>query len=561
MYLRLILLHLATSMAFLFWTACNTEKTELPGVETMEVTEIGVYTAKSGGKIDSDRGGTITERGLIWARNPDFNIENFEGQQVTGAGAGVFYVQITGLAPGTNYYVKAYAINEVGTAYGEAVEFVTLATAASVETADISGITSESAVGGGEVHHDGGADVIARGVVWGTSPNPQLSSGSIDFSTDGTGLGSFASQISGLSPGTSYYVRAYATNITGTVYGAQKSFRSAAVLPVVEMTGVDNITHASASLNGLVSYDGGDAITDRGFVYSTQPDPDMSASSVSAGSGGGEYSSSIGGLEASTTYYVRPYATNSIGTSLGEQDTFETDSEPINDGDPCPDIPTVTDTRDNQVYNTVYIGGQCWLKEPMRWLPEVHHPHDGSNTEPRYYVNNYFGTDLNEALATNNYINYGALYNHPAATEACPPGWHLSSDSEWAMLIDYLVNNYEEVQTSNVSNALKSRRQVNSPLGAPWATEEHPRWNAHEVQYGLDLVGFAAYPTGMRMIPPPGLPDLYFSLPGSSTYLWTSTPSPSFVWTRTLSSGSGMIGRSDLYREYGFAVRCVRSAQ
>ena len=159
------------------------------------------------------------------------------------------------------------------------------------------------------------------------------------------------------------------------------------------------------------------------------------------------------------------------------------------------------------------------------------------------------------------YHQYGALYNLPAAMDACPPGWHLSSDPEWVALINYVAANYDEVNENTVANALKSRRQVNSPLGAPWATEEHPRWDEHAVQYGLDLVGFNAEPGGMRTIPPPGLPDLYFSDYGRSGRFWTSTTTGTYYYMRMFFNGTSVVGRNDLYSEYGASVRCVRDAK
>ena len=92
-----------------------------------------------------------------------------------------------------------------------------------VTTASIGGITESGAVSGGNVTSDGGSPVTERGVCWGTSQNPTTDS---DKTIDGSGSGSFTSTISGLSPNTPYYVRAYATNSIGTAYGAQETFTS-----------------------------------------------------------------------------------------------------------------------------------------------------------------------------------------------------------------------------------------------------------------------------------------------------------------------------------------------
>ena len=88
-----------------------------------------------------------------------------------------------------------------------------------------------------------------------------------------------------------------------------------------------------------------------------------------------------------------------------------------------------TDPRDGYTYKTIKIGNQIWLAENLRYLPKI-----GNG----YYVYNYHGKNVNEAKETQNYMNYGVLYNMAAAQEACPVGWHIPSDVEWKELEHYL---------------------------------------------------------------------------------------------------------------------------
>jgi hypothetical protein len=90
-----------------------------------------------------------------------------------------------------------------------------------ITTNNITSVSANSAVSGGNVIYDGGVTVTASGLVYGTSPNPTLSN---SVSTIGSGLGTFSGTISGLSSNTTYYVRAYATNSAGTTYGNQQTF-------------------------------------------------------------------------------------------------------------------------------------------------------------------------------------------------------------------------------------------------------------------------------------------------------------------------------------------------
>ena len=91
----------------------------------------------------------------------------------------------------------------------------------SLTTTAISAITATTATSGGNVISIGGSNVTARGVCWSTSPNPTIANSK---TTDGSGLGSFTSNIGSLTSNTTYYVRAYATNTSGTSYGNETTF-------------------------------------------------------------------------------------------------------------------------------------------------------------------------------------------------------------------------------------------------------------------------------------------------------------------------------------------------
>jgi len=140
---------------------------------------------------------------------------------------------LTNLSPGTTYHFRVKGVNAAGTGYGEDRTFTTEAVLIpTVTTQSISSITQNSAQGGGNVTFDGGAEVTARGVCWGTSTNPTIADSK---TVEGVGTGTFTSNISGLSPGTGYHVRAYATNSAGTGYGDNVSFTTSEAAPIVEI--------------------------------------------------------------------------------------------------------------------------------------------------------------------------------------------------------------------------------------------------------------------------------------------------------------------------------------
>lgn len=193
-------------------------------VTTNDPMEVTQTHAICGGFVISDGGSEVTERGVCWAitTNPTTNDSHLN----SGTGTGEFSINITGLIANTTYHVRAYAVNSKGTAYGDDVTFETLDyTVPTVITGEVTCTTNTTATCGGEVSSNGGLVVTARGVCWSkTNQNPTISD---NHTTDGTGTGDFTSNITGITPNTTYYVRAYATNDKGTGYGEMRLLSSA----------------------------------------------------------------------------------------------------------------------------------------------------------------------------------------------------------------------------------------------------------------------------------------------------------------------------------------------
>jgi hypothetical protein len=185
-------------------------------------------SALSGGSVISDGGTTVTARGICWntSTNPTILLTT---KTSDGTGTGTFTSNITGLAPGVTYYVRAYATNSAGTTYGAEISFTTSTSLPFIAaTTAVSSITTTTATSGGTITADGGTPVTARGVCWSTSTNPTTALST--KTTNGTGTGAFSSNLTGLSHNTTYYVRAYATNINGTAYGSEVSFNTPPVV-------------------------------------------------------------------------------------------------------------------------------------------------------------------------------------------------------------------------------------------------------------------------------------------------------------------------------------------
>ena len=296
----------------------------LPEVTTTQPTNVASTAFTCGGNVVAMNSATLSARGVCW--NTTGNPTVADSHTTQSGGLGNFTSSVTGLDCSTTYYVRAYATNSVGTAYGEEYSVSTTDSLPIVELlaaqVNATSITAQS-----EVLTENCAAVTARGVCWSTSQNPTVSD---SHTTDGTGTGGFTSSITGLIPNTTYYMRAYATNGVGTNYGQQHTYRTMDTLPVVTTTEPSNITATTFTCGGDVIATNCDDLTARGVCWNTTGAPTTADSHTTQSGGLGNFTSSVTGLDCSTTYYVRAYATNSVGTAYGEEYSVSTtDSLPI----------------------------------------------------------------------------------------------------------------------------------------------------------------------------------------------------------------------------------------
>ena len=325
------------------------------------------------------------------------------------------------------------------------------------------------------------------------------------------------------------YYRAFATNSSGTGYGTALSFMTRDFS--ITTTAVSGITYLGAVSGGNVTADGGASVTARGVAYGTAPNPTTANSTTSNGTGTGVFTSTLSGLTASTLYYVRAYATNSLGTVYGNQVSFTTQPFPCGTG--------LLSDADNNTYNTVQIGTQCWTRSNLK----VSKYRNGDNIPTGLSNSAWQGTTSGAyAIYNNEPVNdglYGKLYNHYAVTDSrglCPTGWHVPSDEEWTTLENFLGG------SSVAGGKLKSTAMQPTPGG----------WNSPNTG-ATNSSGFTALPGGLRFN------DGVFYYLTDDGYWWSSSvSSASTAWYRNLLFYNSFIYRNLYSRTYGFSVRCCR---
>ena len=302
--------------------ATNTAAATLPVLTTTAISNIAKFSASSGATILDNGTSSISAKGVCWSTSANPTTSNSKTND--GTGNATFSSSITSLSVNTTYYVRAYATSATGTGYGNQLTFTTLPPeVATFATTTSSAITGYSATISSNITSNNGANVTERGICYSTSIGPTTSNSKL---TNGTGTGIYDISITGLLASTTYYVRSYAINSAGTGYGDEISFTTGArSLPTLTTTTASAIAGTTATSGGNVTSSGNDVLTERGVCWNTIINPTTANSKLINGSATtGTFTSAITGLTANTTYYVRAYATNSVGTEYGNEVSFTT---------------------------------------------------------------------------------------------------------------------------------------------------------------------------------------------------------------------------------------------
>jgi uncharacterized protein (TIGR02145 family) len=252
--------------------------------------------------------------------------------------------------------------------------------------------------------------------------------------------------------------------------------------PTVSTAAVSAITQTTARCGGDVTSNGGAAVTARGVCWGTSTNPTTADDTTSNGTGTGSFTSLLTGLSSNTPYYVRAYATNNAGTSYGSNLAFSTSQA----------SGTVTDI-DGNVYETIQIGTQWWIKENLRTthfrngdpIPLVTDDTAWAGLSTPAYCE--YGND------PANVTDYGRLYNWYAVADSryiAPQGWHVATDEEWKQLEMYLGMSQSEANLTGIRGTVEGGKLKEAGT-VHWQSPNTGATNES---------GFTALPGGYRFI-------------------------------------------------------------
>lgn len=391
-------------------------------------------------------------------------------------------------------------------------------------------VSMTTAVCNASVIFMGGKSTITEiGFCWSSLHTPTTKDSLITVNLDSIyngPYGNLTASLSLLKANRMYTVRAFYKDNIGSIYGPSKSFTTLPEIPIVSTSFVFDFTCNSAISGGNVISEGNTIVSERGIYISSSSSPELNGTKFSMGSGPGLFSTNLKGLNQNTTYYVKAYASNSIGTGYGLQYSFNTGKDTS--------LPRISDI-DGNIYHYIIIGTQIWMVENLKTtkyndginIPLVSDKTNWANLNTPGFC--WYDNNDSEYKAA-----YGALYNWYSINTGmlCPVGWHVPTEAEWTMLKSVAVERLKEFGTAH------------------WI---YPNAEA------TNETGFTALPGSMR------INDGTFNNGnygiGKAGSWWTSSESSfTFAWSKQIGAYNvGTVGDGVSPKNSGYSVRCIKN--
>ena len=394
-----------------------------PDLQTSAVTNITSLQATTGGEFLNQYGGEVQAKGVCYSIGSTPTITDMCTDEGTGFEA--YATTLTDLEPATNYQIRAYAINENGTVYGDTKSFITNDGRPTVSLAVQSSQAFQISVQGNIQNELENFPVLVYGVCYSEMPEPDLSDACVI--ADGSSS-SFSFVISDLSHNTEYHMAAFATNEVGTGLSESTVGTTKDGIPTLSVASSSGITARSVNLAGSVTNDGGAALSEKGVCLNTVQNPTVNSRCSSEPGSTGSFTATFEDLEPGTTYYTRTYAINQTGTYYGEQADFSTlpGTPALSTGQPV----VLSDTR-VQLSGSVLNEGESIVTERGFVLTTSGNPTLGDDKIEAIGTGNSFASEVSSLIPSTNYnvrayaINsYGVGYGEMESFRTNdPPTW------------------------------------------------------------------------------------------------------------------------------------------
>lgn len=510
-------------IAIIFIHGCKKEEeVTLPQIKTAEVTEIGTNNVTTGGILVSDGNAVITAHGICWGDldKPSLAANVIPDTVVTGEGP--FVCRISNLLPGYVYYVRAFATNSAGTAYGETLSFTTAVSAPEISSKlNAAQITTSGAVLSGFINSMSLTTEVF--FEYGLSLNYENSVPAIQNPLIQRGSCVVSAELNNILPGSVYHFRIKAINQIGTSYSSDQTFTTTGWLPEVTNTSLTKITMNSVVIhtkidprlvetNVFIEYG---TTSQYGSVFTALVIPPVDVNQVDI---------RVGNLLSDTRYFFRVRAVNKVGTTYSSELSCTTFS--------------VMDV-DSNYYHTITTGNQVWLQENLMTL----HYQNGDPIAVLPFDNEWSATTI--GACTYYYYDldlgrkYGFLYNYYAAADArnvCPAGWHVPSQAEWSTLIAWAGGEAvaaPKMRIAGISN-----------------------WNPLYYTESDNSSGFTALGAGTRL-----KDGEYWGISYNATF-WTLTPwsyDPVLINTLRIFEDKPNTDFSPQWKNAGVSIRCLKN--
>ena len=381
-------------------------------VNTLNVTNIATTTATLNGEITNPGQPSYTERGFIYdtQSTPTVSacIKKLSSPVTSDKN---FSCNIDGLSPVQTYYARAYIIQNGNTIYGNIVSFSTSQQPTTLSTSAVTQIGASTATFNASILDIGTPAYSEKGFCYSKGSSPTLADNRKPVS--GSGAGNYSLQVTNLDYPVTYYVRAYAIQAGETVYGNIVSFTTSQHTTTITTSAVTQISSTTATFNASISDAGLPAYTERGFCYSTNGNPTISTNRKTvSGSGTGNFSLQVSGLDYPVTYYVCAYAIQDGNPVYGNTVYFTTEFRQVSVSTSAATEISTTSAKLNGVINDV--GSPAYTQRGFCYSSTNSSPTIANDKVVKYvsFAGNYNETVSNLQTGTTYYVRAFAVQDN-----------------------------------------------------------------------------------------------------------------------------------------------------